>query len=250
MAKVTILGSGYAIPDENHENTHLVLHGENGAILIDCAGTPIPRLRKAGVHFEKLTDVILTHFHPDHTYGFPILLMGMWLLGRRTPLRVHGLDHCMSRAEDQMRFYDWDEWPNFFPVAFHCLPDQEDVLVLDDAEFRITASPGKHFVPTIGVRIEVKATGYVMTYSSDTEPCRAIVNLARDADLLIHEAAGGRFGHTSAIQSGSVASEAGAKKLGLIHYRLVDADDLVEDAQTTFDGPIFLAEDFMEIELK
>jgi ribonuclease Z len=250
MAKVTILGSGYAVPDENHENTHMVLHGENCAILIDCAGSPISRLRKVGVHFEKLTDVILTHFHPDHTYGFPILLMGMWLLGRTTPLRVHGLHHCMERAEDQMGFYHWDEWPNFFPVAFHRLPEREEVLVLDDEEFRITASPGKHFIPTIGVRIEVKANDFVMAYSSDTEPCRAIANLAHNADLLIHESTGGRFGHTSAIQAGTVASEAGAKRLGLIHYRLVDADDMIEDAETTFGGPIFLAEDFMEIELK
>lgn len=249
MAKVTILGSGYAVPDEDHENTHMVLHGNTGAVLIDCAGSPLTRLRKAGVELETLSDVILSHFHPDHTYGFPILLMGMWLLGRVAPLRVHGLHHCMERAEDQMGFYHWDEWPDFFPVAFHRLPERENMLVLDNGDFRITASPTRHFIPSIGVRIEVKENGFVMAYSSDTAPCPEVVKLAREADLLIHEATGPVYGHSSAAQAGTVASEAGAKQLVLIHYRKADAEGLIPGAQTTFDGPITLAEDFMVIEL-
>jgi metal-dependent hydrolase (beta-lactamase superfamily II) len=38
------------------------------------------RLSKAGVDFNRLTDLILTHFHPDHVSGVPMLLMNMWLI--------------------------------------------------------------------------------------------------------------------------------------------------------------------------
>jgi ribonuclease Z len=254
MAKVTILGSAAAVPDENHENTYMLLQGDHSAVLIDCAGQPLVRLKRAGLPFDALTDVILTHFHPDHTYGFPILLMGMWLLGRQKPLRVYGLHHCLERTEDQMGFYHWEEWPNFFPIAFHRLPDRENMPVLDNSDFHITAWPVHHLIPTIGLRVEIKDSGKVLAYSSDTEPCPETVRLASGADILIHEAAGDDVGHSSAAQAGAIAAQAGAKRLILIHYRVWDTSQaensaLMEEARTTFDGPVELAQDFMEIEL-
>jgi len=252
MAKLTVLGSASATPDNSgRENTYMVLHGNGGrAILIDCAGAPLVRLRKAGVEYNDLSDVILTHFHPDHTYGFPMLLMGMWLLGRRLPLRVLGLHHCLERTEDQMSFYHWDEWPDFFPVAFHHLPEQEDTHVLENDDFRITASPVRHFIPTIGLRIEVKSSGQVVAYSSDTTPCPEVARLAYKADILIHEAAGDIVGHSSAAQAGAIAAEAEVGRLVLVHYELPDhgENNLIAEAATTFNGPVELADDFGVIE--
>ena len=76
--------------------------------------------------------------------------------------------------------------------------------------------------------------------------------MAKDADLLIHEATGDEpLGHASAEQAGEIAHQAGAKRLGLIHYHVwqAKADHLVPEASKTFAGPVFLCEEFMEIEL-
>ncbi len=89
MAILKILGSANAIPDKNHENTHMAVVGENQTLLIDCVSNPIVQLRKAGIEPDQITDVILTHFHPDHVSGLPLLLMDMWLLGRQLPLNVY-----------------------------------------------------------------------------------------------------------------------------------------------------------------
>jgi ribonuclease Z len=144
--------------------------------------------------------------------------------------------------------FQWDTWPNFFPVIFHPLPEQPDVPLLDDDDFAIRSWPTKHFIPTIGLRIEVKTSGTVVGYSCDTEPIPYIVELARDADLLLHEAAGEGFGHSSASQAGQIAAQAGAKRLALIHYdvRQKDPLPLVNEARTTFAGPVERAEDFQE----
>ena len=75
MAILKILGSANAIPDKNHENTHMAVIGENHTLLIDCVSNPIVRLRKAGIEPDQITDVVLTHFHPDHVSGLPLLLM-------------------------------------------------------------------------------------------------------------------------------------------------------------------------------
>ena len=249
MGKVVVLGSAFVIPDENHANTHLALAGQHGVVMIDASQTPVLRLRKAGLDFNHVHDLVLTHFHPDHVYGVPMLIMEMWLRGRKNPLRIHGLQHCVSRNENLMIAYEWDQWPGLFPVTFHAVDHEPEMLVLENEDYRITAVPVKHFLPTIGLRIVDKATGRVLAYSCDTEPFPGVLQLAAHADLLIHEAAGEGPGHTSASQAGEIAAEAKAKRLVLIHYPgEADTSQLVPEAAATFGGPVTLAEDFMVFE--
>ena len=250
MAKLIVLGSSNAIADVNHENTHLALIGEERTILVDCVNNPILRLRHIGVDCNDLTDLILTHFHPDHVSGVPLLLMNLWLLGRQKLLNIYGLRHTLDRLEEMMDLYDWSDWPNFFSVNFHPLRSEEKVLVLESKEFRISASPVKHLQPTIGLRIESPQSGKTIAYSCDTEPCPQVVGLASGVDLLIHEASGSFKGHTSASQAGEIALEAGAGALCLIHYPTGNYNyhELVAQAGKVFKGEVFMAEDFMELE--
>jgi ribonuclease Z len=252
MARLIVLGSSGAVSDADHDHTHFVLKGDLGSVvLVDCGSNPRSKLEQVGISSEDLQDVILTHFHPDHVYGLPILLMELWLLGRTQPLHLYGLHHCLHRVEGLMDAYLWDTWPNFFPVHFHRVSECAGVPVLENDDFRIRAWPTKHFIPTFGLRIEIKTTGTVVGYSCDTEPATEIVELARDVDLLVHEAAGEGFGHSSAAQAGETATQARAKRLALIHYNSWrdTSHSLVEEARTTFAGPVDLAKDFSEYEI-
>ncbi len=250
MPKVIILGSSNSIPSADHENTHMVVIGEERTVLVDCVSNPILRLEKAGLDFNNLTDLIVTHFHPDHVSGLPLLLMDMWLMGRRKPISIYGLHHTLDRIEDLMGFYGWAEWPDFFPVAFYRLPAQEMTTVLDCPDFRIFSSPVCHLVPTIGLRFEFNHTQKVMAYSCDTEPCAQVIRLADGADVLIHESSGALRGHSSATQAGEIASQAEAEKLYLIHYPTgkYASGDLIAEAHQRYQGKVALAEDFMELD--
>ena len=251
MPELTFLGTAAAVPDQDHENTQLALRDQWGVVLIDCSGSPLPRLAHAGIQQEEVTDIILTHFHPDHVGGIPLLLMNMWLLGRTKPLRIYGLHHCLERVEDMMGFFLWENWPQFFPVAFHRLPEQRSVIVMERGDIRILASSVRHVVPTIGIRIEVQGKP-VLAYSSDTEPCPEVVELASGADSLIHEATGEGVGHSSAAQAGVVAAEAGVNTLYLVHYTIsdgVDEKSLLAEASANFEGEVIVARDWMMIDL-
>lgn len=250
MPKLILLGSSNAIPDPQHENTHMVVVGRECTVLIDCASNPILRLGRAGVDFNHLTDLILTHFHPDHVSGVPLLLMNMWLMGHQRPLNIYGLHHTLDRIEDLMALYAWSEWPNFFPVVFHRLPDGEMTTVMDCEEFHIFSSPVRHIIPAIGLRFEFKKDKKTLAYSCDTEPCAQVIRLAEGADVLIHEAAGAFHGHSSAAQAGEIAQQAGAGALYLIHYPTgkFASGNLVAEAKQRFAGPVMLAEDFMTLE--
>jgi ribonuclease Z len=251
VPEVIFLGTAAAVPDQEHENTHMALRDDTGVVLIDCSGSPLPRLSRAGIDQEQVTDIILTHFHPDHVGGIPLLLMNMWLLGRRTALRIYGLHHCLERVEDTMGFFHWENWPRFFPVAFHRLPEQRGVQVLERGLIRILASPVKHVIPTIGLRVDV-AGKPAFAYSCDTEPCPAVVELASGAPILVHEATGEGVGHSSAAQAGGIAAESGVVQLYLVHYQVnggVDEDALRREAATEFDGEVVVARDWMRVDL-
>ena len=251
MAQVIIMGSASAVPDATHENTHILVESGGRVVLVDCPGSPIVRLEQAGIEPNRLTDIILTHFHPDHVSGFGPLLMGLWLIGRKEPLRVYGLQATIEHAKKMMELYDWDQWPNFYPVHFVPLPEEEYAPVLSDDDLRVFSSPVSHLIPTIGLRFEFSQQSRVLTYSCDTEPSQAVRRLADGADVLIHESTGASIGHTSPEKAGEIAAQAGVGALYLIHYppQLVGPEELLAKARQTFQGPISVAYDLLSIDM-
>lgn len=249
MAKLIFLGTSFAIPTQYHENTHMAVVGKKSTLLIDCASNPVLRLPQAGIVFDEITHLILTHFHPDHVSGTALLLMDMWLLGRKHALDIYGLAHTLERMENLLEAYGWKHWPNFFPVIFHSLPEEEMTPVCATEEFSVFASPVHHLIPTIGLRIEFSESGKTLAYSCDTEPTPAVVRLGLGVDVLVHEAAGASIGHSSARQAGQIARQAEAEQLYLIHYNTLrpDPEQLIEEALENFPGKVTLASDFMEL---
>lgn len=250
MAKLIILGSSNAISAKDSENTHMILVGNERKVMVDCVNNPIHRLARAGVDFMDLTDMVLTHFHPDHVSGVPLLLMDMWLQGRKKPINIYGLHYTLDRMEKLMSMYSWENWPGFFPVAFYRLPASENTTILDCDEFKVSCAPVRHLIPTIGLRFEFKEKDKVVTYSCDTEPCVEVVRLAEGADVLIHEASGASLGHSSAQQAGEIAAQAEVGKLYLIHYPTgkYANGNLIVEAQKAYSGEVDLATDFMTLD--
>jgi ribonuclease Z len=86
--------------------------------------------------------------------------------------------------------------------------------------------------------------GASVAYVLDTMPCATGVELARGADLLIHEATFGdafaaraaEVGHSTAREAATVAREAGARRLLMTHFsaRYGDVSHLVAEAREVF----------------
>jgi ribonuclease Z len=99
--------------------------------------------------------------------------------------------------------------------------------------------------------------GQVFAFVMDTAWCDAAITLAAGADLLVCESTflepeaelAERYGHLTAAQAGRVASEAGARRLVLTHFsaRYAEPDRFADEAATTFDGEIVVAEDLMRV---
>jgi ribonuclease Z len=251
MVRIVILGSGIAVAAEDQANTHLAIIGARQSVLIDCPGAALPQLQRAAVDLDSLSDLILTHFHPDHAAGLPGFLMSLWLLGRTQPLAIHGLAPVTERAQALMELFEWHEWPDMYAVAFNPIPQSEGAHVLRTEEFDIQASPTRHMTPSIALRVRTWPSGRVAVYSSDTEPCDDVVRMAQGAQILIHEATGEGTGHSSPAEAAGVAQRARAEHLFLIHYSLRETseEELLAAAAGVYSGPVDLARDLMSISI-
>ncbi|KAF0111609.1 MAG: ribonuclease Z [Chloroflexi bacterium] len=247
MERLIILGSSNAVAKKDQENSYLLVDSGTRKILVDCGDHPAAGLARAGVTLNEITDLILTHFHADHVGSLPLLIMDMWLEKRSTPLVIYGLEYTIERAKKLLELFDWHMWSGMFAVTFRTIPESGEEIVICDESIRVSALSVLHLIPTIGLRFEF-ATGKVFSYSCDTEPCDNLLKLAKDADVLLQESAGGLKGHTSPEQAGTIATQAGVKHLVLIHYEARHGEDfLLSNAQKTFTGKVNLAFDGMVI---
>ena len=121
---------------------------------------------------------------------------------------------------------------------------------------RVTLDDGRIIVPSDFLGPTQK--GRVVTILGDTRKCSNAIELAQNADLLVHEAtfSSGEEGlafeyyHSTTTQAAQVATIARVKKLVLTHissrYDRTDCLQLEKEAQGIFPNSI-IAEDFMEI---
>lgn len=243
MSELIVLGTAASVPDAEHDTIGLALRGPDWAVLIDCGGSPLHKLARVDVDLERIHAVVLTHRHADHLYGLPMLVQGLWLGGREDPFPVYGPAETLEVAHSLLELFDLAERPDMFALEWHPVPLREGRRVLEVEGVGITASPVIHGqVQTLALRFEDMTSGRAIVYSSDTEPCPALVRLALGADLLIHEATGDYTGHSSPAQAAEIAREAGVARLALIHYRVRGVNpEALQLAAAEFPGPVRLA---------
>ena len=210
------IGTGAAVSDPHRTTTMLAVQAQGRLVAVDCGGDLAQRMMAGGLDPAALDLLVLTHEHPDHIAGFPLLLEKLWLMGRRTPIRIAGPAPALDVARRLFGQFDTSRWDGLPERQYHEVPMAEGAPVWHADGLRVTASPVTHSVPTVGLRFE--SGSRVLAYSCDTAPDPAVVRLARGADVLVHEAMGHQPGvHSSAEEAAGIAAEAGVKRLFLVH---------------------------------
>ncbi|HEU0012364.1 MAG TPA: MBL fold metallo-hydrolase [Longimicrobium sp.] len=217
MPVLHLLGTGAAVSDPGRTTTMLALESGGCSIVVDCGGDVIQRFLAAGLDADGIEGLIVTHEHPDHCSGFPLFMERIWLMGRRRPILVYGIAPAIAQARRAFEAFDTSGWEGLPEIRWREVAHESGARVLQDERWRITAAPGIHGVPVVGIRVEA-AEGGVAAYSCDTAKSPLITELSRGADLLVHEATNTeQGGHTTNEQAAEVARDAGAGRLVLVH---------------------------------
>jgi ribonuclease BN (tRNA processing enzyme) len=237
--KLTVIGCSGTMPDADGPASSYLVEADGYHLLVDCGnGASGPVQRYTGL--TGLDAVVISHVHADHC-----LDLGVFAFARRyspgvtTALPVYGpsgLEERLNEADTAPRFGLRDAY------EFHDLA----VGRLSLGPFEIDLALMNHPVETFGMRI--MADGASVTYSADTGECPALVDLARDTDLLLCEAAfredpaNPEGLHLTGRQAAEHAAKASARSLVLTHIPpWIDKQVSLTDAAAAYDGPVELA---------
>jgi ribonuclease Z len=253
MTEVIVLGSGSAIPMRGQTNSSYLVRAGQAALLIDCGPAVLQQLDAVGLTPGDVTHVFVSHRHGDHTLGYPLFLLWWFTQGRPPesfPVTVAG-ETTWAALEALLR-HTFDEVVRVAAAAPRRLfPDAVPSAVVLGERLTLRTWPMEHSksAPVSGVRVEID--GRVVAFTSDTAPCANVVPLARDADLLFHEAAycadldpdlgDGLHGHSTARSAGRGAAAANARRLALVHLSARyegRQDALAAEAARAFPGEI------------
>ena len=250
MTELIFLGIGAIIPAMAGDHTAMLLRHGDATILLDAGPALEVQLDRVGVDPAEISHVYLSHQHGDHTLGSPMLLF-------HHRQRVYIGAPPVLEAWRQLVEVVYPDYLAVIPgqVLYH------DLLVgetnswpgLPDVTARI--APGDHGdMQAFALRLDFAATAgenprpaFSFVYSGDTAPTNSVLELARDVDLLIHEATfseilnqdGGSM-HSSARQAGEIAQKAGVKTLALVHRLAGDPEIWRKEAAEHFSGKIIV----------
>lgn len=210
---------------------------DTNRIAIIDAGTGLRNLGKdlrAIGHKQEQIVIAFTHFHWDHIQGFPFFAPA-YDEGQKITLLTLGREPTATHLKE---IFEVQMQSEYFPVQLdHMGADFEFLQIanasshftgVDHVQTMVTAQKHCHPGGAYGFRIE--RNGKVLVICTDVEHGEGIdqgvVELARGADLLVHDAQYTAeelldkrgWGHSSFDQAMQVAEMAGVKQLVLTHH--------------------------------
>ena len=297
MMKVALLGSGSATPDPKRGNPSQAVIVNDEILLFDCGERTSVNLIRANINPLNIGYLFFTHLHWDHISDYGYFIITNWNCGRRKILEVYGPKGTKNMSD--MTIYGAHKvdveflkmYRKRLPHNATNRPEPEvpvivkeigEGTIISNEKFKVSSRWVKHYnkwgMLCLGYRVDSKDGAVAI--SGDTSPCDAMIELAKDVDILIHECTfldeileqRTMKSHTGPSGVGRIAQRAGAKKLVLTHLgpytsfektlemastggRYVGWNGphvwtkIVREVAKYYDGPIVLGEDAMIIDL-
>jgi ribonuclease BN (tRNA processing enzyme) len=264
-------------PDRAAPASAIVVDGV--VYVIDCGNGVARQMVKAGLDLGAIRHVFVTHQHSDHNADYGNLLWLAWSARLHTRVDTWGPPPLAAMTRDFLRMNEYDIQTRIKdegrpPLAPLIVPHElsRAGLVMRDERVKVTAALVAHppVAPAFAYRFDCPDRSIV--FSGDTRPTPALVELARGADVLVHEVMYAPAlekliasepnaerlrehllaSHTTTEQVGRVATEAGVKTLVLNHFvpggDPALTDEVWRDAVAShFQGRLVIGRDLLEL---
>lgn len=278
--RLTLLGTaGGPTPKRSRAAPAQAIRIGEAVYVVDCGSGVGRQMALAGIPFEQLRHVFVTHHHSDHVADLVTLPVLAWAAGLEEPVTLHGpapIERAVKAGLRQNRFdietRAKDEGRRNLKEIVRVHEFSGDRVVLRDERVTVRAARVSHPPIDESYAYRFDAGGRSIVISGDTAPSANLVRLAEGADVLVHEvllrtpaetADWLRLplehplvqhivrSHTSYREVGRIATEARVRTLVLSHF--VPGDEKVDEAKVlsaireVFDGEVVFGTDLMEI---
>ena len=165
--------------------------------LVDVGARSPMRIAQAQLPMNRLTAVMLTHFHSDHIAGLADVNLASWVAGRRASMQVYGPEGVETVVAGFNQAYRLDRG---YRVAHHgekLLPRSagpmqantfQPGLAWQDDNMTVTSFLVDHrpIDPAVGYRFDYRGRSVVI--SGDTNASDSLFAAAAGADIVFHDA--------------------------------------------------------------
>lgn len=262
--RITVLGKSPAWPDAGGACSSYLVTDEQTTLVVDLGNGSFAKLREH-VDYTEVDAVAITHMHADHFFDLYPYSYGLLLAPRQQPVPVAGWPGTQDPARPRLIApvgarsilrsisSNWGD-EALVEGAFHYEEyDAGSELAVGSLRLRFAEVP--HYILTFAIEVS-DGSGRRITFGADCSPNDALVEFARDTDLLVIEATlprperTGIRGHLTPSEAGEHGRRAGAKRLILTHVSdELDPDWIRSEGAQGFGASVELAADGLSVEL-
>ena len=296
--EIIFLGTSSAVPTLERNHPSIALRAFAEVMLFDCGEGTQRQLIEAKISPMKITKIFISHFHGDHILGLGGLIQSLGFRGREKDLDIYGPKglHKIINAISSFGYFQKNYNLNIHEIQDGTIIETEDYVVecakvehnipsyafsirekkkplfLREKAEELGIPPGPLYGKLHnGEEVEFEGRiikpeqvlgeakkGNKISYSGDTRPCEAMIRLARDSDILIHESTyeaedyqrAVDNAHSTSVEAAEIAKEAEVKELVLTHIstRYTSDENIKSEAQKVFKNTK-VARDYMKIDL-
>ena len=150
--ELLFLGTGSGVP-ARHRNVSSIalklLDERNSVWLFDCGEATQHQILHTTLKPRKIEKIFITHLHGDHIFGLPGLLSSRAFQGGTTALTIYGPKGIKNYVQSSLRYsYTHLRYPLYFVEI------EEDSVLFEDSQFKVSCKLLNHGVPSYGFRIE------------------------------------------------------------------------------------------------
>jgi ribonuclease BN (tRNA processing enzyme) len=254
--RVTVLGKSPSWQDAAGACSGYLVQEAEQKLLLDCGNGVFAKLRSV-VDYRSIGAVLISHLHADHfldlvpfSYALANAARGDGASGvrARPSLRVpEGGREVLRRIVGSWGSEDLVE--DAFEIAEY---EPDDVLTIGPLQVRFREVP--HFIRSHAVELDSGRARFV--FGADCAPNDALVEFAREADVLMVEATlpapepGPERGHMTPREAGEHGAAAHARRLVLTHFSdEMDPSWAAAEAADSYGGRVELAHEGAVYEL-